>query len=96
MKKPAPDISTDAWLERFFSGTSAETKVPAFRPTQSPSERKAAETTRVFREMTEAATDQRQAAAAKLKAARLGKEADTRARAAQEPKTKEPGRRQKG
>ena len=94
MKKPAAGISNDAWLERFFSGTSAETKPPAFRPTQSPSERKAAETTRVFREVTEAATDQRQAAAAKLKAARLGKEAD--ARAAQEPKTKEPGRGQKG
>ena len=53
-------------------------------------------TTRVFREVTEAATDQRQAAAAKLKAARLGKEADARALAAQELKTKKPGRGQKG
>jgi hypothetical protein len=84
MKKSTTSNANDAWLEKFMSGTSADTKVPAFRPIQSPSEQKAAETTRVFREMTSTATDQRLAAAAKLKVARLGKEADARALAAQE------------
>ena len=93
MKKPGN--ANDAWLEKFMSGTSAETKAPAFRPTQSPSERKAAETTRAFREVTEAATDQRQAAAAKLKAARLGRDAKAGALAAQESKTKKGDRGQK-
>jgi hypothetical protein len=92
MKKPAPGTSNDAWLERFMSGTTSETKTPAFRPTQSPSEQKAAETTRTSREMTEAATKQRQAATAKLKAARLAREADARALPAQAPpKTKKGG-----
>ena len=84
MKKHIPSNPKDAWLEKFMSGTSADTKTPAFSSFQSEPERKAAETTRVFREVTEAATDQRQAAAAKLKAARLAREADARALAAQE------------
>ena len=84
MKKPSSDMSNHAWLEKFMSGTSADTKAPAFRPVLSSSEHKAAETTRAFRQMTEAATEQRQTAAAKLKAARLGKEADARVLAAQE------------
>ena len=92
MKKPPPDMSHDAWLEKFMSGTSAETKAPAFRPMQSPVERKAAETTRASREMIEAATKERQAATAKLKAARLAREAGARALPAQEPpKTKKGG-----
>jgi hypothetical protein len=95
MKKPARGTSNDAWLEKFFLGTSAETKAPAFRPTQSPSERKAAETTRAFREVTEAAAEQRQAAAAKLKAARLARD-DASALATQEPKAKKPGPSRKG
>ena len=84
MKKPAPDMSNDAWLEKFMAGTSADTKTPAFRPVQSPAERKASETTRAFREVTEAATNQRQAAAAKLKAARLDRDAEAGALVAQE------------
>ena len=92
MKKPAPDKSDDAWLEQFMAGTSFETRTPAFRPTQSPSERKAAETTRASREMTEAATEERQAATAKLRAARLAREAGARALPAQvPPKTKKGG-----
>ncbi len=92
MKKPAPDDASNAWLEKFMRGASSETKTPAFLPTPSPSEQKAAETTRVSRGMTEAATEERQAATATLRAARLGKEADARARAAQEPpKTKKDG-----
>ena len=83
MKKPTLGSSNDAWLEKFISGTTAQTNAPAFRPIQSPSEQKAAETTRAFREMTQTATDQRQAATAKLKAARLGKEAEARDLAAQ-------------
>ena len=82
MKKRTPGNSNDAWLERFFAGTSAETKPPAFRPTPSPSEQKAAETTRASRTMTETATDQRQAAAARLKAARLARDAEAGASAA--------------
>ena len=84
MKKPTLVSSNDAWLEKFISGTTAQTNAPAFRPIQSPSEQKAAETTRAFREMTQTATAQRQAATAKLKAARLGKEAEARNLAAQE------------
>jgi hypothetical protein len=32
MKKAPPDMSNHAWLEQFMSGTSADTKAPAFRP----------------------------------------------------------------
>ena len=84
MKKPTLGNSNDAWLEKFMLGTTAQTSAPAFRSIQSPSEQKAAETTRAFREMTQTATDQRQAATAKLKAARLGKEAEARNLAAHE------------
>jgi hypothetical protein len=92
MKKPATNTSKDAWLETFMSGTSAETKPPAFRPMQSPAERKASETTRAFREMTEAATNERQAATAKLRAARLARDVEAAALAAQKPpKTKKGG-----
>jgi hypothetical protein len=91
MKKLPPSDPNDAWLEKFMVGTSADPKTPAFRPAQSPSEQKAAETTRVFREVTGAATDQRQAATAKLKAARLARDADAGALAAQEPKKTKKG-----
>ena len=96
MKKQIPSNPNDAWLEQFMLGTSADTKTPAFRSFQSEPERKAAETTRVFREVTEAATDQRQATAAKLKAARLARDAEAGALAAQEEaKPRKPGSGQK-
>lgn len=80
MTKQPPDASDPHWLERFMSGTKpVDTAVPAFRPQLSPSERKAEERTRVVREMTDAATEKRSTATARLKAARLGKEADDRA-----------------
>ena len=89
MTKKAPDASDPDWLEKFMAGTKpAETAVPAFRPQSSPSERKADERTRVVREMTDAASEKRSATTARLKAARLGKEAEDRAQAALEPPKK--------
>ena len=86
MTKQPPDTSDSAWLERFMAGTEpVETAVPTFRPQSSPSERRADERTRVVREMTDAATEKRSAATARLKAARLEKEAEDRAQAALEP-----------
>ena len=78
MKKPAPDDPNSAWLEKFMLGTSADTRTPAFRPALSPTERKSEETTRAFRETTDAARDQRLAATAKLKAARLARDAENK------------------
>lgn len=87
-KKPA-DASDSAWLERFMAGTKpVDTAVPTFRPQSSPSDRKSDERTRLVREMTDAATEKRSAATARLKAARLGKEAEDRAQAALEPPKK--------
>ena len=90
MTKSRPDASDAGWLERFMSGTKpVETAAPAFRPQLSPSERKADERTRVARQMTDADTEKRSALTARLKAARLEKEAEDRAQAALEvPKKK--------
>lgn len=90
MTKKAPDPSDTAWLEQFMAGTKpVKTAALAFRPQLSPSERKADERTRLVREMTDAATEKRLATTARLKAARLGKEAEDRAQAALEmPKKK--------
>ena len=73
-----------------------ESAVPAFKPQSSPSERKADERTRLVREMTDAATEKRSAATARLKEARLGKEADDRAQAALQPPKKKAGPKAKG
>jgi hypothetical protein len=73
-----------------------DTAVPAFHPKLSPSERKADERTRVVREMTDAATEQRSTTTARLKAARLGKEAEDRAQAALEPPKKKGKPKAKG
>ena len=92
MTKKQPDASDTGWLEKFMAGTKpVETAIPAFRPQASPSERKADERTRAVREMTDAATEKRQAATARLKTARLEKEAQDRAQAALAP-TKTKGR----
>ena len=97
MTKQRPDGSDASWLERFMSGTKpVETAVPAFRPKLSNSEHKADERTRAVREMTDAATEKRQAATARLKAARLGKEAEDRAQAALEPPKKKGKPKAKG
>jgi hypothetical protein len=72
-----------------MSETSFETKTPAFRPTPSPSERKAAATTQAAREMTEAAREQRLVATAMLMVARFARDAEAGAQAAQKsPKNK--------
>ncbi|EYD76333.1 hypothetical protein Rumeso_02091 [Rubellimicrobium mesophilum DSM 19309] len=89
MPKQPPDASNAGWLERFMSGTKpVETAAPTFRPQTSPSQQKADERTRLVREMTDAATEKRLATTARLKAERLGKEAEDRAQAALEPPKK--------
>ena len=89
MTKRQPDGTDAGWLERFMSGTKpVETAAPAFRPKLSPSEHKADERTRAVRELTDAATEKRQATTARLKAARLGKVAEDRAQAELEPPKK--------
>jgi hypothetical protein len=69
----------EASLDRFMEGMKRAPDVPAFRPNASPTEQEAAQTTRAFRDVMDAAADQRRAAAAKLKEARLAKEAIDRA-----------------
>lgn len=93
MKKQRPDGSDAGWLERFMSGTKpVQTAALAFRPKLSPSEHKSDERTRAIRSITDAATEKRQATTARLKAARLGKEAEDRAQAALEPPPKKKGK----
>lgn len=97
MTKKAPDPADTAWLERFMAGTTpVEAGTQAFRPQLSPSERKADERTRLVREMTDVATEKRLATTARLKAARLGKEAEDRAQAALEPPKKKGRPKAKG
>jgi hypothetical protein len=97
MTKKGPDPSNSDWLERFMAGTTpVKTGVPAFRPQPSPSERKADERTRAVREMTDSETEKRLTTTARLKAARLGKEAEDRAQAALEAATKTGKRKPKG
>ena len=97
MTKKGPDPSNSDWLERFMAGTTpVKTGVPAFRPQPSPSERKADERTRAVREMTDSETEKRLTTTARLKAARLGKEAEDRAQAALVAATKTGKRKPKG
>jgi hypothetical protein len=97
MTKKDPDPSNSDWLERFMAGTAPVTRgVPAFRPQPSLSERKADERTRAVREMTDSETEKRLTTTARLKAARLGKEAEDRAQAALEAATKKGKRKPKG
>lgn len=89
MTNKPPDSSDSAWLERFMAGTKpVKTAAPAFRPQSSPSEHKTDERTRLVREMTDAATEKRSTATARLKAARLAKEAEDQAQAALDPPKK--------
>jgi hypothetical protein len=61
-----------------------------FRPKSTRFEARADETTRLVREITDKATEQRHAKTASLRAARLGKEAEDRAAAALAPAKKAP------
>ena len=89
MTKRPSNGSDPGWLDSFMAGTKPlDTAAPVFRPQSSLSERKADERTRAVRDMTDAATEKRQATTARLKAARLEKEAEDRARAALEPPKK--------
>ena len=62
--------------------------VSAYAPKRTPAELRAESTTRVAREMTDVETERRQGQVAKLRAARLAKEAEDTAAAALEPKKK--------
>ena len=87
MKKASPSLSDSEWLDRFLPEQPApDAAAPVFQPTLSRFERKAAESTRVAREVTAAATDKRESATARLRGARLKWEADHRALADKEPK----------
>lgn len=55
---------------------------PGFRPARSPAEARSDETTRVAREFVESQTDERRAQVARLRQARLDKEAAEKAQAA--------------
>ncbi len=61
---------------------------PGFKPTSTRFEARADETTRVVREITDTAAEERQAKTAVLRAARLRKEAEDRAAAALIPAKK--------
>lgn len=61
--------------------------------TRTPAEVRAAETTRVAREMTDAITERRHAQVARLREARLEKEAEAKAAAALEPPVKKKARK---
>ena len=79
MKNP-PSASADSdWLKLYLSKLDPPaTERPAFRAVLSPAEEKAERTARVARELIEAETEERQATTARLRAARLGKDANSR------------------
>ena len=70
-----------AQFNRMIAGheQALDDRASVFRLRSTPQQDKADETTRVARELTEAANEQRLATAARLKAARLEKEAEDRA-----------------
>jgi hypothetical protein len=90
MKKASPSTTAGEWLEQFLPEQQSPDAPLAFQPTPSRSELRAEESTRVSRGVTEAATEQRESATARLRGARLKWEADARALAARKPKTKRP------
>jgi hypothetical protein len=78
MKKAPASGSDSAWLDRYIHDQHpSSTAAPAFRQLRSPAERKAEETSRAARAATAAASEQRRIDTARLKAARLAKEAAT-------------------
>ena len=80
MKKAIPSSGASEWLDRFLpEQLPANSAAQTFQPILSRFERKAMESTRVAREVTEAATEQRQTVTARLRGARLKWEADARA-----------------
>jgi hypothetical protein len=84
---------SDTLHDLLFEGLTAEApstiaEVPPHRRVLTPAERKAAETTRVAREATEAEAEQRQAQVARLRRARLEREAVDKAAAAAAPPKK--------
>ena len=89
MGKPAQSTLTQFWLEAtFLTPQSSEPRVSAYRPVPTRSDIKAEEATRVAREFTEAAAERRQAQVARLRQARLEKEASDKAQAAATPPKK--------
>ena len=97
MKKPSLGSANDDWLERYFPKSQAAGTGPSeFRPVLSPTEEKAEETARVARELIDAETEARRATAARLRAARLGNQADIPADADRKPPSQEDGSDAKG
>ena len=89
------DDAEERW-KRLMSGEqpSHVMSVPASRQVQTPHERKADERTRLVREMTDEATNQRLANMARLREARLNKDAADRSQATSgEPRKGRPGTR---
>lgn len=83
------DNAEDLW-NRLMSGEqpSQVVSVPTYRQVQNPHQKKADDRTRLVREITDAATDQRVANVARLRQARLNKEAEDKSRAALAAPTK--------
>jgi hypothetical protein len=84
-------MTVNARLDALFG--KANRNGPASRRPNTPAEARAAHTTRVARELTEAAADKRQATVERLRAARLEKEAAERAEAAPPVPAKAKGRK---
>jgi hypothetical protein len=76
MTKAPSDLTDSAWLGRYIRDKhSSPTEAPVSRQLRTPAERKADETSRAAREITEAAAEQRRLDTARLKAARLERDA---------------------
>lgn len=80
MKSPRSDLDM-FWLNAPAATEAGAGARPATPPSRSRSEAKSDETTRVAREMIDAATEARHARTARLRLARLGKEAEEKAQA---------------
>ena len=89
MGKTAQGTLTQFWLEAtFLKPQGSEPRVSAYSPVPTRSDIKAEEATRVAREVTEAAAEKRHAQVARLRQARLEKEAQDEAEAPVAPPKK--------
>ncbi len=83
------DTAEDLWSKLMSGDQPSQGKnVPGFRQVQTPHQQKADDRTRLVREMTDASTDQRLANVARLRQARLNKEAEDKSQAASAVPTK--------
>jgi hypothetical protein len=76
MAKAPSDLTDSAWLGPYMRDKrSSPSNAPVSRQLRTPAEQKADETSRAAREITEAAAEQRRLDTARLKAARLERDA---------------------